>query len=154
VLRRIFARRRVLPGVSPEPSEAAFALHQQKVEGFLKSNERLQLVLPAFPAKAPNAKKVLGPSPDTGEWLALPSVATLLDEIGQVHRPGAQLFICSDGHVFADAVGVPDATVQRYRDELEAMIAELGTDRIKVFDLHDALGLRGAPARSALLERY
>jgi pyoverdine/dityrosine biosynthesis protein Dit1/AcrR family transcriptional regulator len=154
VLKRIFARRRVFAGVPAEPTEAALALHLPKLEGFLKANEPVLLVLPAFPAKAPNPRKVLGAMPDTGEWLALQSLAGLLDEIAQAHPPGAQLVICSDGHVFADAVGVSDPTVQHYREELEAMIAELGTDRIKVFGLHDALGLRGAPARAALMEKY
>jgi pyoverdine/dityrosine biosynthesis protein Dit1 len=155
VLQRIFRRRRVLPGTPPEPSETALALHLPRVQASIDAAEPLLLVLPAFPAKAPNAGKVLGPLPDTAEWLALQSLHSLLEELREAHPPGAQLVICSDGHVFADAVGVADADVARYRAELEKMIQELGDEDVRIFGLEDAFGdVKPATARRLLLERY
>jgi pyoverdine/dityrosine biosynthesis protein Dit1 len=155
VLDRIFRRRRVLPGSPPEPEEAARALHLPRVQAFIDAREPVQLVLPAFPAKAPNREKVLGKLPDAAEALALESLAGLLAEIAEAHPPGAKLVICSDGHVFADAVGVSDADVAAYRRALEAMVESLDTDRIEIFGLEDAFGaMSPSAARRALLETY
>ncbi|MDB4954837.1 MAG: hypothetical protein JWO36_2406 [Myxococcales bacterium] len=155
VLERIFRRRRVLPGVALAPSEAALALHLPRIEAFIATNKPIQLVLPAFPAKSPNPAKVLGKLPDTAEWLALESLESLLDEIGQAHAPGAELVICSHGHVFADLVGVSDDDVTAYRRALEKMLAELDTGRIRMFGLEDAFGsIRPAEARRLLCETY
>ncbi|HVY46927.1 MAG TPA: isocyanide synthase family protein, partial [Minicystis sp.] len=132
----------------------AFALHLPKVRAFVDARAPVQLVLPAFPAKAPNPRKVLGALPDAAEWIALESLAELLDEIAEAHPPGARLVICSDGGVFADVVGVTDGQVAAYRAELAAMIAELGAD-IRIFGLEDAFG-EASPraARKLLLERW
>lgn len=154
LLQRIFRRRRVLPGVGT-PTEAAFALHLPRVQSFVDNNEPLQLVLPAFPAKSPNLTKVLGRLPDMGERLALESLSALLAELREAYPPGAELIICSDGLVFADAVGVSDADVARYRVALQEMIEEREGERIRIFGLEDAFGaLKPAAARRALFERY
>ncbi|MEZ4310844.1 MAG: isocyanide synthase family protein [Polyangiaceae bacterium] len=155
MLERILRRRRVLPGVPAEPSEAARVLHLPIVQAFLDESEPVQLVLPAFPAKAPNPAKVLGKLPDLAESLALENLSSLLDELGEAHSPGARLVICSDGHVFADVVGVPDPDVAAYRRELERMIEALGDARIRVFGLEDAFGTKSpAAARKLLFEAY
>jgi pyoverdine/dityrosine biosynthesis protein Dit1 len=154
ILRRAFLRRRVHADVRPEPSEAAYALHLPRVRAFVERDEPVQIVLPAFPAKSPSPHKVLGPRADTAERLALEGLSELLDEIASIHPPGAELVICSDGHVFADVVGVRDRDVARYRADLEAMIAEIDPSRIRVFDLGDAFGESGARARNTLLARY
>ena len=154
---RIFRRRRVLPGVPREPTEAALSLHLPLVQGFVAAGEPIALVLPAFPAKAPNPGKVLGKRPDTAEWLALESLSGLLDELREAHAPGAELVICSDGGVFADAVGVSDRDVATYRADLAAMIAELGVARgaIRIWGLDDAFGDVGpAAARKLLMTRW
>lgn len=155
LLERILRRRRVLPGTPNEPSEAARALHLPRVQAFIDAGEPVQLVLPAFPAKAPNPAKVLGRLPDMAEWLALESLNQLLDELSEAHPPGAELIICSDGHVFADVVGVSDADVAAYRRGLEEMIHELGAGRVRVFGLEDAFGVKQpAEARQLLLDNY
>jgi pyoverdine/dityrosine biosynthesis protein Dit1/AcrR family transcriptional regulator len=156
VLERIFRRRRSLPGTPSEPSPGAWALHLPRVQGFVDAREPVQLVLPAFPAKSPNRTKVLGKLPDTAEALALESLAALLAEIQEAHAPGAELVLCSDGHVFADAVGVRDADVVAYRRALEEMLADLDSGaRIRVFGLEDAFGtMPPEKARLALLEAY
>lgn len=155
VLDRVLARRRVLPGVDPAPSEAARVLHLPIVEAFVAEGEPVQLVLPAFPAKAPNPKKVLGVLPDMAESLALRSLLTLMDEIGEAYSPGARLVICSDGQVFADAVGVRDADVLAYRRGMQALVDETGDDRVRIFGLEDAFGAKTpAAARARLMESY
>jgi pyoverdine/dityrosine biosynthesis protein Dit1 len=152
ILERILRRRRVLPGTPSAPSEAARVLHLPAIQAFLDAGEAVLLALPAFPAKAPNARKVLGKLPDLAESLALESLRSLLDEIGEAHAPGAQLVICSDGHVFADAVGVSDADVAAYRRELQRMIDETGDARIRIFGLEDAFGTKSPAAARKLLE--
>jgi len=163
VLDRIFRRRRLLASPTsgrdgaapPEAPLAARSLHLASVQSFIDAKEPIQLVLPAFPAKAPNPKKVLGKLPDAAESLALESLAALLRDITEAHRPGAELVICSDGHVFADVVGVSDADVRAYRRELELRIAELGDRRVRFFGLEDAMG-EGSPdkMRAWLMASY
>ena len=155
ILERIFRRRRVHADVGEAPSDAAFAMHQPRVAAFLRLQTRLELVLPAFPAKAPNPDKVLGPRPDAAERLALEGLRGLLDELEEAHAPGTELVICSDGTVFADLVGVSDEDVARYRADLEEMLAEMDERRIRLFDLSDAFGDLGPEAgRQHLLARY
>jgi pyoverdine/dityrosine biosynthesis protein Dit1/AcrR family transcriptional regulator len=158
VLERVFRRRRVLPGVPSAPSEAAFALHLPCVQAFVDAGSPVQLVLPGFPAKAPNPAKVLSARADMAERIALLSLADLLTEIAQAHAPGAELVICSDGGVFVDAVGITDVAVAQYREDVHAMIRDLEAPhgvRIRTFDLGDAYGDVGpAAARAALLERW
>ncbi len=155
VVERLLRHRRVLPGVDPKPSEAAYLLHLGRVQAFIDSGERIQLALPAFPAKAPNPRKVLGNLPDAAESVALETLDGLLGDIAEAHPPGAELWICSDGHVFADVVGVSDADVKSYRQSLEQMLAERDSDRIRIFGLEDAFGdVKPDQARALLLESY
>lgn len=155
VLDRILRRRRVLPGVAAEPSEAARVLHLPVIQAFIDESEPVQLALPAFPAKAPNPSKVLGRLPDLAESLALESLRSLLDEIQEAYAPGANLVICSDGQVFADVVGVSDADVAAYRRELQRMIDEAGDARVRIFGLEDAFGAKSpGAARKLLLDAY
>jgi len=155
VLDRVLARRRVLPGTIATPTEAARVLHLPLVEAFVEEGEPVQLVLPAFPAKAPNPQKVLGTLPDMAEALALRSLLALMDEIGEAYAPGARLVICSDGQVFADAVGVRDADVAAYRRGMQALVAETGDTRVRIFGLEDAFGAKSpAAARALLMESY
>lgn len=155
LLDRLFARRRTLPGVPAEASPAARALHLPLLAAAVAEGARLRLVLPAFPAKSPNPDKVLGKLPDGAEAHGLDTLRSLLDELEEAHPPGVELVICSDGAVFADAVGVRDADVLAYRDELTAMLARRGEARIGLFDLEDAFGeLSPRDARARLLEAY
>ncbi|MFO0615711.1 MAG: L-tyrosine/L-tryptophan isonitrile synthase family protein [Polyangiaceae bacterium] len=157
VLELVLRRQRLLdePGGSADAASMR-ALHEPVIQSMMDRGAPIQIVLPAFPAKAPNPRKVLGKLPDMAEWLALQGLAELLDEIRAVYAPGAELVVCSDGGVFADLVGVSDADVRAYRTALEAMIARIaGPTRIRVFDLEDALGGgRAASNRAALMARY
>jgi pyoverdine/dityrosine biosynthesis protein Dit1/AcrR family transcriptional regulator len=153
LLSKIFARRRVLAGVGA-PGPAAFALHLPRVQHFLDTRRPLQLVLPAFPAKAPNPQKVLGSLPDMAERLALGSLLGLIEELKTLYPVGASLVICSDGHVFADVVGVSDAQVSAYRQELERLLENLKAP-IRLFGLEDAFpDADFETARQQLLKHY
>lgn len=154
----LLRRRRMLDGSEGALPEMR-ALHGPIVQGKVDRNAPIEIVLPAFPAKAPNPHKVLGDGPDLAEWLALESLADLLDEIRAVYPPGAQLILCSDGGVFADLVGVTDAQVRAYRAELEGMIASISAARggtaIRIFDLDDAFdGQRASTTRKLLMRHY
>ena len=156
VLRLIFSHRRVHPGVPAKPSVEALRLHLPRVRTFLSRRTPIEIVLPAFPAKANNPHKVLGAEPDSAEVLAIRFLASLLDEVAALYPPGARLTICSDGHVFADTVGVTDASVARYREGLLALIAlHAPGKQIDVFTLADAFGEPDPErARALLLEGY
>lgn len=71
------------------------------VEDYVKNNEPVRMVLPAFPFKSPNRKdKVLGSMPDLGEELALMHLNGLCESIAEVYVHGANVTITSDGLVY------------------------------------------------------
>lgn len=152
ILIRLFADNRVLPGTPQGLTPAAEALHLPRIESFVRTGAPIELVLPAFPAKAPNPLKVLGSLPDLAEQRGLERLSELLDAVTEVWKPGAHLTICSDGHVFSDVVGVGDAEVDAYRD---ALLSSMSDPRISWFDLAAAFGDEAPSAlRLRLLERY
>ncbi|GLE51425.1 hypothetical protein ATCCBAA256_10130 [Mycobacterium montefiorense] len=81
-----------------------------------------------------------GTRPDEGERLALRTLQNLCDEIAAIYAPGARLTICSDGHVFADIVGVCDGTVTVYKDDLARLIQDENLCSLNTFDLQDMWG--------------
>ncbi len=152
ILDCIFSRRRVLPQTSSGPSHEARALHLPRLVSFVERGAPIELVLPAFPAKAPNRAKVLGRLPDAAEALGLESLEGLARDIASAYPPGARVLICSDGHVFADVVGVPDHDVTSYRRALAEMISARRLLHLRLFSLEDAYGaLPPADGRRALL---
>ncbi len=162
ILGRIFRRRR-MPGADAgakpgEPSEAALALHLPRVRAFVDAGAPIELVLPAFPAKAPNPRKVLGALPDAAERLALESLADLCGRARARSSPGRSLrHRVRTAPSSRTLVGVRDADVLAYRQTLEAMISDLGERGafFRVFALDDAFGSIGAgAARKLLLERW
>ena len=67
----------------------------------VKRQEPIRMILPAFPFKSPNARdKVLGIMPDFGEELALAHLNGLCENIAQVYKQGAEIYISSDGLVY------------------------------------------------------
>ncbi|OPC79395.1 pyoverdine biosynthesis protein PvcA [Embleya scabrispora] len=121
-------------------SVADFPEQLDRLADFVARGEPVVFALPGFPCKSPNPAKVLGHLPDEGERLSLAFLDGLCASVAAVHPPGARMLICSDGHVFADLVRVPDAHVDAYTDELRAVIADNDLDRLSVFDLRDVLG--------------
>jgi pyoverdine/dityrosine biosynthesis protein Dit1/AcrR family transcriptional regulator len=157
LLQRLFRRRRLQNGLPPDtsPSDAVLALHRPRMQAFVKNGEAITLVLPAFPAKAPNLEKVLGKRPDMGESLSLQALQQLCNELAEAHEPGVRLVICSDGHVFADLVGVSDSDVSAYGADIGAMIEQMGLKSLSRFDMRDAFDFTDyADARQQLEQHY
>lgn len=149
---RLLSPRRVLPNVAQQPSEAALAVHLPLIDAAVRAERPLSLVLPAFPAKAPSPTKTLGALPDLAEQLALDHLVELVDDLANTHLPGAELTICSDGHVFADVVGVDDATIDAYQ---AAMAQRVQGTPLVLFDLRDVYpGLSSPRARARLLDEW
>ncbi|MFH8367185.1 L-tyrosine/L-tryptophan isonitrile synthase family protein [Streptomyces sp. NPDC018031] len=142
------------PGSTPPDPEdpGAFGEQLDQVGRFVRAGEPIVLTLPGFPCKSPNPAKVLGHLPDEGERLSLTFLDRLCARIGEIHRPGATLVICSDGHVFGDLIRVPDAHIDAYADELRAMIAREGLTHLRTFDLRDAYGDLGHDDKRALVQ--
>ncbi|KAL4815703.1 Pyoverdine/dityrosine biosynthesis protein-domain-containing protein [Aspergillus spinulosporus] len=81
---------------------------------FIKDNKKIEFCLPAFPCKSSNPDKVAGVVPDAAEYLALEHLNDFIQRVGKIYKPGATLWIISDGHVFSDCIGVDDALVDSY----------------------------------------
>ena len=133
--------------------------HLPRLQKAIECAAPLTFVLPAFPAKSPNPRKVLGHLPDAAERIALTFLNDLCQRITQHHKPGARVLLCADGHVFADTIRVADATVAEYQAQLCKLVGEIAPSRIKVVNLHDALPAECASkdfeeARSYLMEHH
>ncbi|WP_224245695.1 L-tyrosine/L-tryptophan isonitrile synthase family protein [Hyalangium gracile] len=159
ILGLLFQFRRISSGhgeaCARTPCEQCFAPHLEQVKNVVARGEPIHFVLPAFPAKSPNLRKVLGPLPDMAERVALDFLQSLCEHIGHIYAPGARLTICSDGRVFSDIVGVRDADVTRYKHELIRMLEEIGGSAIHFFALEDLFGdIAFDEMRRQLTERY
>jgi len=129
--------------------------HLQKLKFFIKQAKPLHCILPAFPAKSPNLKKVTGKLPDMGERISLKFLHELCLEIQQIYPPGMQITICSDGRVFSDLVCVSDEDVTEYSRELRHLCEEINAHNINFFNLEDIFnGLSFEQMRSQLITDY
>jgi pyoverdine/dityrosine biosynthesis protein Dit1 len=131
---------------------ACLAPHLERVAAALRRGEPVTLILPAFPGKSPNPAKVLGTRPDMAERLSLAFLDRLCRSIEDLYPPGARIVLCSDGRVFNDAIGIADADITTYQRDLDALIAELGADRLATFNLDDLFGGLDFAAMRARLE--
>jgi pyoverdine/dityrosine biosynthesis protein Dit1 len=113
------------------------AIQSPRIQAFVARGACIDLILPAFPAKSPNPRKVLGKHPDMAERLALSFLDRLCRDIQAIYSPGARIIICSDGHVFADLIEVSDDDVIDYQKAIKALIADMQINAIEVFNLGD-----------------
>lgn len=153
ILRTLFRHRRLQPGAgacAESPCAQCLGLHLPKVRRFVVNNEPVHFLLPAFPAKSPNPKKVLGRLPDTADELALSFLEGVCREIEEFYPPGARVTICSDGRVFSDLVGVTDEDVTDYGRELSSMLVRLGARSLDTLNLEDLFDIED---RAALREQ-
>lgn len=123
-----------------DPSAHEFVAQLRQLAAFVRVGEPILFTLPAFPCKSPNPAKVLGRLPDEGERLALRFLDDLCTRIAQIYPRGAQVRICSDGHIFGDLIGVPDHHIDAYAHELATMLTLEHLTHISVFTLADVLG--------------
>jgi pyoverdine/dityrosine biosynthesis protein Dit1 len=139
ILQIVLGYRRALPGGDcRHPCPACLAPHLDKVRFFTGRGQPIHLVLPAFPAKSPNPRNVLGSRPDMAERLALNCLKKLGEQIRRVYAPGARITICADGRVFTDLVRLRDEDVTAYTQEVRSLIGDLAAENLDVFDLDDA----------------
>ncbi len=157
ILAVFLAHRRCVEGepCALQLCDACLAPHRAKVRAAVEHGEPVHFVLPAFPAKSPNPRKVLGQLPDMAERLALRFLRDCCRQVRAIYAPGARITLCSDGRVFGDLVGVSDDNVTAYAQSLLSLIADLGAEDLDTFSLEEAFGLPDFDAlRARLVERY
>ncbi len=122
---------------------AHFAAQLAQLRPLVEARTPIIFTLPAFPCKSPNRNKVLGALPDMAERLSLRFLQQLCDAVTQIYAPGAQILICSDGHVFGDLIHVADPVIDRYAHAFLQMIDEEKISCIDVFHLGHVYGCLG-----------
>lgn len=156
VLQFTFRNRRLADTTDPclgEPCDLCFAPHLGRVQAFVDRKQPIHFVILAFPSKSPNPTKVLGALPDLAEWAAIEFLQSFCDQLSYYHPPGARITICSDGHVFAETVGISDEDATAYHAELEGIVAAQGATSINFFSLGDAFGSMPYPRMREKIER-
>src|SRR5919197_960624 len=133
----------------PRPCSSCAQAQLARTAGFVARGEPVEFVLPGFPAKSPNPRKVLGPAPDMAERLSLDFLARLCDRIAELYPPGGRIIICSDGRLFTHVVDFSDADVTLYQTEMKALIQDMDGAPLDLFHLgqhfpgHDYESMRG-----------
>ncbi|AOM39169.1 L-tyrosine isonitrile synthase [Xenorhabdus hominickii] len=130
-----------------------------RIRAFVAQGKPIECILPAFPTKSPNPRKVLGTMPDMAEKLSLIFLNSLCQRIQLYYPPGANIVICSDGHVFSDLIHVDDKTITQYQLEIERLLHELGATNLSVFNLGNVESLTQYTShydqlRELLVSRY
>lgn len=118
-----------------EEEQKVREIHLPLITSYVNNNNKIIFVLPAFPVKSPNQEKVIGKLPDMAEKLSLKFLNTLCEEINSYYKPGAEIIICSDGHVFADLINVSDQNVNNYQQHLDIMIDNIGAKNLRTYNL-------------------
>jgi len=158
VLKQLFRHRRLQATAGKcagDPCEQCLAIHLPKVRRWIARDEPIHFLLPAFPAKSPNTKKVLGPLPDMAEEVALEFLENVCAELRQLYTPGARISICSDGRVFSDLVGVSDEDVSNYATDLKRIIKRAGATSLDFFCMEDLFNVADHSAmRQQLINHY
>lgn len=113
------------------------SIHEQKILDFINNDKKIQLILPAYPAKSGNSEKTHSPLPDLGEVESLRRLQALTEEISAIYEIGAEVIICSDGRVFSDLVGVKENDVTTYKFQIQEIVSRFELTSIKLFDLED-----------------
>ncbi|KAF2805280.1 Clavaminate synthase-like protein [Mytilinidion resinicola] len=125
------------------------------VEKYVKNNEPVRMVLPAFPFKSPNrVDKVLGSLPDLGEELALMHLNGLCESIREIYEYGATVTITSDGLVYNDLMGIEDSEVWEYSTAVRDIIKAKNLRHINTLRIVDILGTHESTSKDLTREEY
>lgn len=157
ILGIVTATRRYTPGSACDttPCPRCADVHETKIRDRISQGLPVRFLLPAFPGKSPNPRKVLGVVPDKAEELALEFLDETCRRIRARYAPGAEMYICSDGRVFSDVIGIRDEDVTEYQYVLHQMSARIGRDTLRLYHLDDVYpGLDHDAMRTALLDSY
>lgn len=118
---------------------SVFESYLNKIQTKVEQHSPIKMILPAFPAKSPNRNKTYSIIPDMADFLGLQCLQELCDTIENIYPLGAEIIICSDGHVFSDLVKVEDNQVTEYGCLLKEMISDNRFLGLTCFNLGDAL---------------
>lgn len=158
ILKQLFRHRRLQSHAgtcAEKPCEQCLAMHLPKVRRWIAAGEPIHFLLPSFPAKSPNTRKVLGRLPDMAEENALRFLENVCAELKQLYPPGARISICSDGRVFSDLVGVADEDVTNYAAEIKRMIKRVEAGSLDFFCMEDLFDVEDHVAmREQLILHY
>ncbi|MBT4790615.1 MAG: L-tyrosine/L-tryptophan isonitrile synthase family protein [Halobacteriovoraceae bacterium] len=113
------------------------SVHHFKLASAISRCEKIQFVLPAFPAKSKNHEKTYSHRPDLGEVESLKRLNEIALKISEIYYPGAEFIICSDGRVFSDLVGVTEVDVTEYRLGINDIAKKFSLTKLSFFDLED-----------------
>jgi len=114
------------------PCERCLCYHSARIVRHVERGAPVELVLPAFPGKSPNRRKVLGALPDMAERLSLEFLQYLSHRISETYSPGARIVICSDGRVFSDLVRITDQNISAYQTGIRNILDEIHTDMRRI----------------------
>jgi pyoverdine/dityrosine biosynthesis protein Dit1 len=105
--------------ILPKENIIGYDVLTQKIETFIKFQQKLRLFLVSFPFKSFNReKKVLGPEVDLAERKSLLYIYEMIKELKAIYPYGVELVIFCDGAPFADYRGISDSDVKAYEDGL------------------------------------
>ncbi|WP_114621301.1 L-tyrosine/L-tryptophan isonitrile synthase family protein [Renibacterium salmoninarum] len=125
------------------------------IESQVATGQPLTFVLPGFPCKSPNPAKVLGALPDDGERASLRFLNQLCTKISALYSPGAVLVVCSDGHIFADAIGVDQDTIDAYFEQLQLIATAEQFQNLRFFSLRDRYpGQMDEQERQSIIDKF
>ena len=133
--------------------EIGIEVFEQQLLFWILRDEKIRFVLPAFPCKSGNPKKVLSPLPDMAEKLCLQRLDDFAKAVAQIYPKGCDMMIISDGRVFSDLVDVSDELVNEYRTKLMEMARDL--KNVSFYSLDDSLTISSPEeARLKLMAAY
>ncbi len=128
---------------------------QRQAYSFIASGKPVELVILGFPAKSPNRQKTFSEHADLGEVEGLRTLQRLASDIQTVYAPGAEIRVCSDGHIFADLVHVSDPGIDRFQEEIEKIIVRFGFDSLSTFSARSLYPrLKGDSLRAQMMKDF
>ena len=117
--------------------------YEEGIRNAVQRDMPLEFVLPSFPVKCFNPLKVRRRTPDLAEVGCLSRLYSLCRDIEQIYQPGAMVILVTDGLVYAPIFREPIAHAQRYREEIDELIVDLGYRKyITSVDMGDLVASR------------
>ncbi|MFA0811918.1 L-tyrosine/L-tryptophan isonitrile synthase family protein [Microbulbifer epialgicus] len=115
-----------------------FTKLKEKIGSFVAAQNKVKLLLPAFPCKTNNSDKVLGKNPDIGEYLALRKFVKIIRDIQAIYAPGVTFYIFSDYHTFSDYISVNLKNHYDYSEGLKAMVEKMNcSNSLKILNFEN-----------------
>lgn len=130
-----FENYRMAPTAIDQYEQVGKQVLADRIDKFVGANTPISFAILGLPFKSTNHRdKVLGPLPDLGEELTIRNLETFNADIKSIYAPGIKILVASDGYMFNDILGVPDAEVQQYK-EITKSFATNST--VSILDIND-----------------